>query len=275
MDDDIISLSGDALVEPSYPSANESQPISSASGTSSSLITPEQQVQPEPIAYLFNITLEGFKHLVSEQIDLNAIYVLDGIRQGVNIPKEIKSSKVAAWYQSLLRKSYIIEVDKLPKITEAGLAVLESVRGGHSVRQTIQKIEYKEDSDFLRWWKTYPSTAQFTYKGKKFLSDRGLKVDKDVCQAKFTEILAEGIYTVDELIHVLKYEVWLKKEASIRENENKMKWMSGSPAYLNQNKYEAFMQDSKSWVEPIENNINNNPINTSNNSTSQYSGFDL
>ena len=97
-------------------------------------------------------------------------------------------------------------------------------------------------TDFEEWWKTYPGTDSFEYKGKSFKGTRALRLHKDDCRLKFDKILLEGEYTASQLIAALNFEILQKKETSITENTNRLKFMQGSSVYLNQRSYEPFIE---------------------------------
>jgi len=97
-------------------------------------------------------------------------------------------------------------------------------------------------AEFDRWWKTYPGTDIFTYKGKNFTGGRTLRVQKDECQAKLDKILAENEYTIDELIAALEYEVLQKKENSVKTGTNRLAFMQGTVTYLTQRSFEPFIE---------------------------------
>ena len=220
----------------------------------------EQQERERQQRSIFNISLNEFRELCNAQVDITSLYILQCISQGIDIVKEIPSSKVKGWYQTLLRRGYITHEGT---ISETGKSLLEVVKSNKPIHQEIAKIEAKQEDGFEKWWAVFPSNDIFTHKGKTFKGSRTLRVDKPKCRVYFDKIINEGEYTVDDMIRSLKYELDLKKELSTKENDNKMRYLSASTAYLNQRKFEGFMEASK-----------NTPIKDDSTST-QYSGFDI
>jgi len=106
------------------------------------------------------------------------------------------------------------------------------------------KFEKKKaiEDHFNEWWKAYPGTDSFEHKGRKFTGSRSLRADKENCRIKFNKILGEGEYTYIDMVEALKYDVMSKKEASIKEGTNKLKYMQNSLTYLNQRSFEGFIE---------------------------------
>ena len=137
--------------------------------------------------------------------------------------------RIAAVYQALIRKGLITETDE--KLTTLGRDLLDFL----NLKAGAKIIKRKPaTTDFEEWWKTYPGTDSFEYKGKKFTGTRALRLHKDDCRLKFDKIILEGEYTAQQLIAALNYEILQKKETSISENANRLKFMQGSSVYLNQ-----------------------------------------
>jgi hypothetical protein len=103
-------------------------------------------------------------------------------------------------------------------------------------------VRKKVDDEFERWWKAYPGTDTFSYKGKSFSGSRSMRVKKDECKVKLKKILEEGEYTIDELIAALEFEVLQKKENSLKTGTNKLSFQQNSLTYLNQRTFEPFIE---------------------------------
>ena len=101
----------------------------------------------------------------------------------------------------------------------------------------------KQDGDlFEAWWKAYPGTDTFTYKGESFTGTRGLRVNKEECKIKFDKILGEGEYKADDMLAALQFDVTQKKENSVKAKANKLTYMQNSLSYLNQRAFEPFIE---------------------------------
>jgi hypothetical protein len=69
-----------------------------------------------------------------------------------------------------------------------------------------------------------------------------MRVKKDDCKVKLYAILAEGEYTIKEMIAALEYEVLQKKENSVKTKTNRLTFMQNSLTYLNQRTFEPFIE---------------------------------
>jgi len=148
------------------------------------------------------------------------------------------SSKVAAWKQNLYRKSLITEAGE---ISTLGKELLEALSDNRPPGEVVKRVRKESDDRFEIWWKAYPAIDAFEHKGKTFSGSRGLKQKKEDCRKKFNEIILEGEHSAEDLIRALNREITLKKEQSVKDNENKMRYMQNSATYLNQRTYENFI----------------------------------
>ena len=110
-----------------------------------------------------------------------------------------------------------------------------------SSKETIVRV--KQDGDlFEGWWKVYPGTDTFTYKGESFTGNRALRVNKEECKIKFDKILGEGEYTANDMLEALQFDVLQKKENSVKTKTNRLTYMQSSITYLNQRSFEPFIE---------------------------------
>ena len=184
------------------------------------------------------ITPYHFEELIKKSYSLDVIYLLKLIEQQMDIQHLCEGSmKIAALYQTLIRKGLISETDE--KITIQGRELLKFID-----TQEPSKIVKRKPatSEFEEWWKAYPGTDTFTHKGKKFSGARSLRQNKDECRIKFDKILLEGEYTAAELIQALNFDVLQKKENSVKTMTNRLTYMQNSLTYLNQRSYEPFIE---------------------------------
>lgn len=145
--------------------------------------------------------------------------------------------KIAALHQSLVRKGLITETED--KLTTLGIDLLQFIKSEESTKIVKKK---PATTEFEEWWKEYPGTDTFVYKGKKFTGSRSLRRDKDECRLRFDKILLEGEYTATQLIEALKFDVLQKKENSVKTGTNRLAYMQSSNTYLNQRSYEPFIE---------------------------------
>lgn len=185
-----------------------------------------------------NVNPQQFEELIKRGYNLDVIFLLNLIDEQYDISPLCKGSmKIASVYQSLIRKGLITQNDE--KLTLIGKDLLEFINAKTNVKIIRRK---SATTDFEEWWKTYPGTDSFEYKGKTFKGTRALRLHKDDCRLKFDKILLEGEYTAAQLIAALNFEVIQKKETSITENTNRLKFMQGSSVYLNQRAFEPFIE---------------------------------
>lgn len=184
------------------------------------------------------VTPEQFEELIKRGYNLDIIYLLKLVDEQYDVGPLCKDSmRIAAIYQSLIRKGLITENDE--KLTLVGRDLLDflNIKGGAKI------IKRKPPTtDFEEWWKLYPGTDSFEYKGRKFTGTRAIRKGKDECRLKFDKIMLEGEYTAQQLIDALKYEIKQKKESSIATSSNRMTFMQNSVTYLNQRAFEAYIE---------------------------------
>lgn len=185
-----------------------------------------------------NLSPWHFEELIKKSYSLDHIFLLKLIEQQIDIqPLCDGSMKIAALFSGLIRKGLISEHDE--KITILGKQLLTFIDSKEEKKIVKQKPATTEFND---WWLSYPGTDTFTHKGKTFTGSRTLRQNRDECRLKYDKILLEGEYTSSQLIEALKFDVLQKKEASIKENTNKLTYMQNSFTYLNQRSYEAFIE---------------------------------
>ena len=185
-----------------------------------------------------SVTPQQFEELFKRGYNLDVAYLLKLVDEQYDVSPLCEGSmKIASVYQSLIRKGLITNTDE--KLTTLGKDLLEFLNTKANTKIIRRK---PATTDFEEWWKAYPGTDGFEYKGKKFNGTRALRKGKDECRLKFDKILLEGDYTAAQLIDALNFEVLQKKESSIASNSNRMTFMQGSVPYLNQRSFEAYIE---------------------------------
>jgi hypothetical protein len=176
------------------------------------------------------------------------VFLLMLAESGVDVKESCKESpKLGALYQGIYRKALITDDGK---VTLVGRELMSFASESSPEATKVKKRIVV--SGFDEWWKAYPGTDTFSHKEKTFNGTRSLRTKKDDCKAKFNKILEEGEYTAQELIDALKFEVEQKKENSVKEKTNKLKFMQNSLTYLNQRTFEPFIELIKSGVTIVE-----------------------
>lgn len=200
-----------------------------------------QQQKPQELR-IFNITEEGFQELQKAGLTLDQLFYLECVSDEINLKDIVTKDKLLTWRQSLLRKGLITEDGKA---TLDGMMVLHAVGSGTTFQPTLEKKGEKDEEDFEKWWFMYPANDIFEYKGRKFQGSRALRRNKLECKEKFIKIVNEGQYTAEDMIRVVEFEVQLKKDQSLKEGTNHMKYMTNTLSYLNQRLFEGLIEPSK------------------------------
>lgn len=187
---------------------------------------------------LDDLTFAQFAEIQKNGYSLDILYLLGLIQKGTDVKASCEDSvKLKALYQSIYRKGLVTDEGSLTLI---GGQLLNFIDDGSPVEKIVKKLV--TDSDFDTWWKAYPGTDTFTYRGVSFSGSRGLRKDKEQCKIKFDKILNEAEYTAKDLIAALEYEVTQNKENSLKNKTNKLTYMQNSLTYLNQRTFEPFIE---------------------------------
>ena len=184
------------------------------------------------------VTPYHFEQLLKDGFTLDMIFLLKLIDEEFDIKTLAEGGpKTDMLCQTLRRKGLMSEQFK---ITVLGRNLLEFMNSRAKTSKIVKKTQ--TFAEFERWWAAFPGTDIFTHKGKSFSGGRTLRVYKDDCQVKLDAILAEGEYTVDQLIAALEYEVTQKKENSFKTGTNRLTYMQGSLTYLNQRSFQNYIE---------------------------------
>lgn len=193
----------------------------------------------------FNVTPSHFEQLLKQSYSLDHIFLLKLVEANIDIqPLTDGSMKIAGLYQSLIRKGLVSDVTQ--EITQIGRELLTFA--DTEVKEPIKKLKQKS-SDFETWWNAFPATDNFEHRNKKFSGSRGLKRSREDCRIKFNKILAEGEYTAQLITDATALDVFLKKEASVKNNENRLSFIQNSLTYLTQRSFEPFIEMIKTGME--------------------------
>lgn len=193
----------------------------------------------------FNVTPSHFEQLLKQSYSLDHIFLLKLVEANIDIqPLTDGSMKIAGLYQSLVRKGLVSDVTQ--EITQIGRELLTFA--DTEVKEPMKKLKQKS-SDFETWWNAFPATDNFEHRNKKFSGSRGLKRSREDCRIKFNKILAEGEYTAQLITDATSLDVFLKKEASVKNNENRLSYIQNSLTYLTQRSFEPFIEMIKTGME--------------------------
>lgn len=179
-----------------------------------------------------------FKEVVNKGYNLDIIYVLQMIEEGLDAKAFCEQSpKLKVIYQSIIRKGLISDEDRL---TSEGKELLHFLKS--PVEETELVKQKPVSTDFDEWWKAFPATDTFVYKNISFQGSRSFRTRKEDCRLKLNKILAEGDYTIQELIAALELDVKQKKENSVKTKTNKLTFLQNSLTYLNQRSFEGYVE---------------------------------
>ncbi len=191
-----------------------------------------------------NITPHHFLELAKKAYSLDMIYMLTLLDKGYDIvPLLLNSVRIKNVYAGLIRKGLIYDSHKV-SVLGKNLLEFTATEEGIILAKKKSPIEI-----FDLWWKAYPGTDNFTYKGKTFKGDRTIRVNKQKCREKFEKIVNEGEYSGQLLIDAMVFNVVQKKEMSLKKRENKLTYMQNSLTYLNQRSFEPYIELIQSGME--------------------------
>lgn len=191
-----------------------------------------------------SLTFYHFDEMQKNGYSLDILFLLKLINEGEDVKSLCEGSpKLEALYQGLLRKGLVSDSGGL---TTIGTELI--VFSASKAKKRIVKKPKSAVTEFEAWWLAYPGTDTFVHKGKTFTGARSLRQNKEECRLKFDKILLEGEYKAEDLINALNLDVHQKKEASVKQNNNKLTYMQNSLTYLNQRSFEPFIELIKQGI---------------------------
>lgn len=181
-----------------------------------------------------NVSLEHLEELVKKGYSLDIVFLLMCIEQEIDV-FAVENVKIKGIIKMLEVKGLISG----NKLTIQGKELITFVSTKQSGKLIKKKIP---NEDFDAFWIAFPGTDTFEHKSKRFVGSRSLRTNKNECRLLFNKILNEGEYTATQLIEALKYDVFQKKEQSIKQGTNKLTFMQNSATYLRQRSWEPFIE---------------------------------
>lgn len=184
-----------------------------------------------------NINNNKFEQLIKKSYTLDQIYMLSLIKDEYDVISMCeKSVKIHAIYNALIRKGLITRSDDVTLIGEELLNFINSNEKDVTLIKKVNKV-----GDFDLWWSVFPANNKFSYKGQDFTATRAFKTKKEECKTLFNAIVNSKEYTAKEIIEATKYDVFLKKEDSVKNRENRLKFLQNTHTYLNQKTFQGFV----------------------------------
>lgn len=185
----------------------------------------------------FKLNTAIFAELIRKGYSLDMMFLLKLLEEtDEGYPLGDKIDNIIA---TMMRKGLISE-DEM--VTNEGRELLQFLSSTEEKPKIPRKKKLVIADVFESWWKAYPGTDSFDYKGRKFKGTRALRVKKEECKVKVEKILKSGEYTIEELIQALKLEMNQKQENSYKTGQNKMSYFQNSLTYLNQCTYEPYIE---------------------------------
>lgn len=183
-----------------------------------------------------DISFSKFRELHIKGYSLDMVFLLMKMKNDEEIPTD--SVKITGLIATMERKGLITENGKP---TLDGQQLLDFILS--STGQPVQRIvKRKIETEFDKFWNSFPSTDTFEYKGVKFAGSRALRINKTECELKLKAILNEGEHTIDQIVAAIEYDILAKKEASIKQRTNKLTYVQNSLTYLRQRSFEPFIE---------------------------------
>lgn len=183
-----------------------------------------------------NITPQHFLEITKRGYSLDQIFLLRCINDNIDLSSIYEESvKIDIMRATLERKGLLTEEGKITTIGQELLLFMETKIAGKIIRKKV------DDSLFSQFWENYPKTDTLVFPNKKFSGCRTLRQNESACRLKFDEYILNGIYTGEQMVEALKYDVANKKEMSLKTNTNKLTYMQNSLTYLNQKSFDAYI----------------------------------
>jgi len=183
------------------------------------------------------ITIDKFKEILNKGYSLDMVLILCYFKEGIPAEELTSYAKMNAIIMSLIRKGLLTEDYK---VTVDGDTLIKYINTVSEVGTKLIKL--KVHDEFEEFWKAFPSTDTFIYKGVSFQGSRALRINKEDCKLKLKAILNEGEYSIDIIIAAIEFDVLQKKEASLRTKTNKLTYIQNSLTYLRQRSFEPFIE---------------------------------
>jgi hypothetical protein len=113
-------------------------------------------------------------------------------------------------------------------------------------KKVKKSIEPHDDKGFKKFWDIYPSTANFSIRGMKFISSRVLRSNYQVCEQLYNKALADNTsLTADKIIRALQLHLSISKKEAYETGKNTLQFWPGIEVYLRQGKYEGFIMNDE------------------------------
>ncbi len=110
-------------------------------------------------------------------------------------------------------------------------------------KERAKPVPVADDKGFETFWLTYPATPTFRHKGRSFTDSRTLRSNKAVCLNRYLAYLHDHPDVTPELmLKALRIQLKMAKDESANEGYNRLARWNGLEVYLNQCKFEPFLE---------------------------------
>lgn len=191
---------------------------------------------------LFNISDGKFSALMLKGMDFAIIYLLERAYEGIDLTS-YDIPRVKALVLTLERRGYL----RAGIITEEGKELYNSILEAESTIK-VRRVERKEE-DWKVFLSHYPPNNSFTWRGRTFEGERGIRKNTKDGEAMFTKILNNKEYTCEEMCRAVMAEAISKMENSYKTGENKMRYFQGTETWLRQKQYENWVDEGRELTE--------------------------
>ena len=135
----------------------------------------------------------------------------------------------------------VYPLDSIPQgiftVGDIKKAIKKQLKGQKSV---VHKPKRELHPSYMVWRSMWPKNDEFVdSKGVKHEKTRLFSCNDDKCERKFVSLLKQ--YSEEQLWHALTVEIEWRKNRTTKTGENQLKFMSGPEPYLNQRKFEAWI----------------------------------
>jgi len=176
------------------------------------------------------ISVENYLKLLDEGYSLDILYILQQIKDGIDISDEILHPKFGLTYQFIQRKELISD----------GVLTLKGEEVLSYIDNKPKKVKTKSTEEFILWWNTYPSTNMFVYNNKTFPGVQSKKIKKEDCKRLFNKLLNEK-YSAEDIIKATEYHFKTAKELSFKTGKNELSYIPNSERYLREKMFEPYI----------------------------------
>jgi hypothetical protein len=182
------------------------------------------------------ISFNIFSQIQARGYTLDMVYLLSLFRDNIDVRSMSSSARINEIIALLIRKGLLTEEDN---ITVEGEDLLKFM---DNPGEEVKLVRKKVDDEFDLFWKIFPASDIFEYKGVKFTGSRALRINKEDCKVKLKAILNTGEFSINEIVEAVKYDVQCKMENSIKTKTNKLSYLQNSLTYLRQYSFLPFLE---------------------------------